>query len=206
MARESTNLYSRFIAWIKIILPLIGLAILSSLFLFSNSRTPTDGSAFFDGDLSRFANREHITGPRFAGTTPSGEAITLSAKEASPRQNAGNVFDAAEIEASIEFLSGESLEIRAIKGVVDSENMVAELSGGISLSSTLGYRAETAGMTFKLDRLDIRSHGTILATGPLGEITAGEMFLGLEGPATENVTQGYVLVFKNRVKLIYKPD
>ncbi|HBN31183.1 MAG TPA: hypothetical protein DD416_08180, partial [Rhodobacteraceae bacterium] len=65
--------------------------------------------------------------------------------------------------------------------------------------------AKTAGMTFALDRLDIRSIGSITSSGPLGEISAGEMVLALEKSETGDVTQGYVLMFKNGVKLVYSP-
>lgn len=205
MAAPFSNFYSRFIGWAKIILPLIGLAILSSLFLFSKSYVPQTGTELFDGNITDFASTERITGPRFAGMSPSGVAIDLSAAEAHPRAGNAGTFDATVLVANVELPNGETLNIIAEYGYVDSSTMTAALAGGIELKTSNGYTAKTAGMTFALDRLDIRSLGAITSSGPLGEITAGEMVLALEEPETGGIAQGYVLMFKNGVKLVYSP-
>ena len=205
MAARADNLYSRFVSWAKLILPVAGLVILSSLFLFSKSYVPDSSAVLFEGDFSEFSDRERITGPKFYGMTPSGVAIRLSAREASPRKDSPRAFDAADLNANVELPDGNSVNVIAETGSIDSETMLAQLTGGIILDTSWGYIARTSGMTFGLDRLNIRSHGEITATGPLGNITAGEMTLGLEGPETENVEAGYVLVFKSGVKLVYKP-
>ncbi|MEJ6714421.1 MAG: hypothetical protein QNL16_10775 [Rhodobacterales bacterium] len=205
MATQFSNVYSRFIGWAKIILPLMGLAILSSLFLFSKSYVPQAGAELFDGNIEDFASTERITGPRFAGMSASGVAIQLSAAEAHPRADSAGAFDATVLVADVEFPNGEKLNIIAEYGYIDSGTMSAALAGGIELKTSNGYTAKTAGMTFALDRLDIRSIGSITSSGPLGEISAGEMVLALEKSETGDVTQGYVLMFKNGVKLVYSP-
>jgi len=205
MADTLGNLHSRLVVWAKIILPLIGLAILSSLFLFSKTSTPGDNAALVKDTIGSFATKERITAPRFAGMTPSGVAIVLSASEASPRANAPGIFTATDLNAAVEFPNGGSIKILAASGTVNSGTSKAELAGGITLETSNGYIAKTQGMTFGLDRLNIRSHGKITATGALGEITAGEMFVGLERPKNKGDKPGYVIVFKNRAKLVYRP-
>jgi len=206
MAARVDNRYSRFVVWAKIILPLIGLAILSSLFLFSRSYETGNPAGLFDGDIADFANKERISGPRFAGSTQSGAAIQLSADEASPSVSTPGAFDAHRLTAEIEFPDGQALGVTAESGFVDSINKTAVLSGGIVLTTSYGYVAKSDGMTFALDRLDIRSKGEITATGPLGMITAGQLIMRQDGTNPVDGSPEYVLIFKNRVKLIYKPD
>ncbi len=205
MLGHSDNLYSRFVSLAKIILPLIGLAILSSLFLFSKSNEPGSGIRLSDADLSEFASKERITGPRFAGMTPSGIAIQLSADQASPATDGGHAFNASDLRAKVEMPDGATIDIQANRGEVNSLTKQAQLTDGITLKTSLGYVATAHGLTFALDKLDIQSQGELTAVGPLGEISAGNLHVtaqttkGLENPT------GYLLVFQNGVKLIYKP-
>jgi len=205
MEYRRDNLHSRFVAWSKIILPLLALAILSSLFLFSKSHDPTKSARLFRGNLADFASKERITAPRFAGMTPGGAAIQLSAKEASPRKSGGASFDATELNAEIEMSNGAKIHVTAAAGLVDSVAMRADLTGGVTLKTSLGYTALTPGMTFSLDRVDITSLGAIKAFGPLGKIEAGLFHLSVDDK-NNNGEKGYVLVFKNRVKLVYVPN
>ncbi len=204
MAARYENLYSRFVAWAKIILPLAGLAILSSLFLFSKTRDIGQGVRLINGTQAEFGSKEQITGPRVAGMTPSGAAIVLSAKEASPRAN--GAFDATRLSAHIELPNGGTIQVHAKAGMVDSLRRIAVLSGGITLATSGGYTVKTRGMRFVLDKVDVQSDGKIIATGPLGTITAGNLHLTAEPADKGKKTKGYLLVFKQGVKLVYNPN
>ncbi len=203
LARD--NRYSRFVAWSKIILPLMALAILSSLFLFSRSGIPGSGIRLTSDELSEFASKERLTGPRFAGMTASGVAIQFSAAEASPRITGGPAFDATDLRARVEMPSGELIRVTARRGSVDSLAKTAELSDGITLETSDGYVAKSDGLSFALDRLKVESHGAITATGPQVNITAGAMSIHLDETRGSEESPGYLLVFKNGVKLIYTP-
>lgn len=75
------------------------------------------------------------------------------------------------------------------------------LSGGVALTTSTGYRLETAEIAAKLDRTGLESRAPVRATGPAGEITADGMSL-----SQDNRTPGdYVLVFKGSVRLVYQP-
>lgn len=205
MATQSIHLYSRFVGFAKIVLPLAALAILSSLFLFSKTNDPGKGLRLFDGDLSEFASKERITAPRFAGMTPSGVTIQISAEEASPRGTGGPAFDATDLFARIEMPDGNVVEVIAPLGSIDGLTDMSELTGGIILKTTGGYYAKTHGLTFALNALDIASQGEISATTPIGDMQAGQMTLSLAKPTHDDEEPSYDLVFKNGVKLIYKP-
>ncbi len=198
-------MYSRFVILAKITLPLVALATLSSLFLFSKTNDSGSTIRLTDADLAEFASAERITGPRFAGMTPGGVAIQLSAKEASPRIDGSPAFDATDLRALVELPDGETINVVATRGTVDSGTMSAMLTDRITLKTSYGYTADTQGLEFALDKVDIKSQGAISATGPLGTITAGNLFLGLEDKDDTSTQPGLVLVFKNTVKLVYTP-
>ena len=83
------NTYSGVVTWLKVILPLIALGLLSTLFLFSRARTPPTSLPFFDLALQERIREQQITGPYFVGTTENGLSLTLSADAA--RRDGGDL-------------------------------------------------------------------------------------------------------------------
>ncbi len=78
------NPHSRAVALLKITLPLVGLAILSTLFLVSTARVPDDLVPYADVDIADLLREPRLTGPSYAGVTRDGAIVTLSAREALP--------------------------------------------------------------------------------------------------------------------------
>ena len=79
------NLHSRVVSWLKIILPLAALALLSTLFLVARIGDPNATLPFTEKDLEEMASEQRVDGPDFSGTTPEGRAIRMSAQTATPR-------------------------------------------------------------------------------------------------------------------------
>ncbi|MFQ5439185.1 MAG: hypothetical protein ACE5DK_10210 [Paracoccaceae bacterium] len=205
MAGYGINAYSRFVAWTKIILPLMALAILSSLFLFSKSRNVADGISLLGSDYTDYTQKERVTGARFAGMTSKGIAIVLSADEASPRGSDGVFFDANIMRARVELKDGIKISIDAAHGEMNSVEKMATLDGGITLRTTDGYVARTSGLRFALSVLDIQSLGPVVADGPLGHVEAGYVAITTPENPPNPDKPGYVIVFKDGVKLVYTP-
>jgi len=205
MFRVGENFHSRFIAWAKIILPLVALAILSSLFLFSKSYDPTETMRNLGSKLGELTRKQKIVAPKFAGMTPEGVSIQISAREGSPREGDVPAFDAVDLKALVETPDGKTIHVVAAKGSVNSLKQMARLTGGITLKTSFGVTAKTRGLVFALDRLDIRSQGKITATAPRSKIEAGQMYLHLDKGGKDETPPGYVLVFNNGVRMIYTP-
>jgi lipopolysaccharide export system protein LptC len=205
MRLRKINAYSRFVAWAKIILPLIGLGILSALFLFSDTGEPNLPIGMTKAELKDFASKQRITNPRFAGMTTAGVAIQLSAAEASPDNRDATAYTANDLHAKIETSDGATVVIVAQRGTIDSISQIAQLTDNISLTTSDGYVAKTPGLSFSLDRLDVESQGKITAKGPLGLIEAGRLHITADSVNEQGNSTGYVLLFKDGVKLIYTP-
>mgnify|MGYP006314263865 FL=1 len=75
------------------------------------------------------------------------------------------------------------------------------MSGGVRVETSAGYRLETGDLTGRLDRTQLSAPGAVVAEAPFGRIDAGAMQLDrADGNAGDSI-----LVFKNRVRLVYDP-
>lgn len=202
MAPRPDNLHSRLVAWLKILLPLAALAILSTLFLVSRTIDPSDAIPFAEVDVEDRLREPRMTAPTWAGTTSDGAALTVEAAEARPGQTPGEEGRASAVRARLQTPDGASAGLRAATGTLDGEARLLHFGGGVEVDTSTGYRMATDSVTAALDETDLRSDSALAATGPLGEIAAGSMRLteSAEAPGT------YVLTFGNRVKLIYDPQ
>ena len=80
----ASNAYSRFVAWVKVILPLLALALLSTLFLFSRTPAPNRAIPFANVDVEELAREQSLGRPRFAGTLSDGREVIFTADRATP--------------------------------------------------------------------------------------------------------------------------
>ncbi|MFV2001752.1 MAG: hypothetical protein ACC619_02105 [Paracoccaceae bacterium] len=195
--------YSRLILWLKIALPLIALSILSTLFLISEAIDPSLPIRFANVDVQELAREQIIGGPTFSGVTIDGAAITVSAASARPQLNGAPGLSANELFATIRLPDGINIDMSAKIGSIDSVANVSVLAGDVVVQASSGYRIQTDRIVANLYETSLISPGAITASGPLGQISAGQMVLRqssrTDGPAS------YDLVFNNGVKLIYTP-
>jgi len=60
------NTYSRVVAWLRIALPLLALAILSTLFLLARTIDPAQNLPYADIDIDELTREQRIGNPQFA--------------------------------------------------------------------------------------------------------------------------------------------
>lgn len=201
MAR-SDNTYSRVVALLKVLLPLAALAILSTVFLVSRTLDPSAAIPYADVDVKTLAREERITAPNYATVTEDGTAISMAAMSARPDALRPRNLTAEGLSAEVELPVGTRVTIQAAQAAIDSDAQRAELSGGVVLETSTGYRAEAARLVSRLDSMLVTSDGPVSASGPLGQIEAGGMQITYTTPE-----QGtYLLVFNDRVRLVYRPQ
>jgi lipopolysaccharide export system protein LptC len=198
MAR--VDAHSRVVGWLKVALPLLALAILSTLFLVARRIDPDAALPYAEVNVEDLAREPRMTAPTYAGTTEDGTALTLSADEARPASENGSATAAA-LRLALVTPDGARTELSAAQARLDETTRQVLLSGGVTLTTSTGYRLETAEVTAKLDRTGLESLSEVTATGPAGQIRADHMVLG-----QDNLTPGaYLLVFKGDVRLVYQP-
>ncbi len=198
------NSYSRMVAWLKIILPLLALAILSTLFLVSRSGNSVLSIPYADGNIDEIAREQKIGNLSYSGVVANGAAITLIAESAQPMTGNRQGIVAEILQASIETPTGQKIESSAPFGSFDSDTQTAELTGGVTLTTSTGYQIETETITADIRNARIFTADSITANGPLGHISAGQMVL--QQQSGNGLPVSYELVFKNGVKLVYQPQ
>jgi len=133
------NSYSRFIAWAKILLPLIALAILSTLFLFSHQIDPTKAIPYAKVDVRELAREQRIGTPHYAGVTQDGAAVTIAATEAHPDPADPQHLLASNLTADIKTTAGTRIDLAATDGEIDPVGQTARLENGVDVRTSSGY-------------------------------------------------------------------
>ena len=194
------NLYSRFVAWVKILLPLAALALLASLFLVAR-RPGEPVLPFADIDLAELARDRGIAGPHYTGVTEEGHAVSVTADRATPRLADRRLVDATAIRLDLDTAEGRRIRLDAGRGVIDTARQEADLAGGVAIQTASGHRLETARMTASLDRTEMQTDAPVTLTGPNIRADAGGMAVRPSVTDAERV----IVHFKNGVVLVYTP-
>ncbi|WP_397541561.1 LPS export ABC transporter periplasmic protein LptC [Roseovarius salis] len=195
------NLYSRFVAWMKIILPLAALGILSTVFLISDKFDPAETVPAAGIDLESRARDQGATNAVFAGVTARGHEVTLRTARSVPSADDPRQFEAEDMTARLKLESGRELEIAARSGEIDQSRDRAVLTGNVTFRTSDGYSVTTDRLLLGFDELYAESPGPVSGTAPAGKLTAQRMVLTSD-PDTGNLH----LLFTAGVKLIYRPE
>ncbi len=198
MARADRH--TRVVGWLKVALPLSALAILSTLFLVAHRIDPEAALPYAEVDVEDLAREPRMTSPTYAGMTSDGAALTLSADEARPSSD-GAPANAAALRLELATPDGARTELLAAEARMDPVAREVVLSGGVVVTTSSGYRLETADMAARLDRTGLESRAPVTATGPAGDIRADRMVLSQDA----QTPGAYVLVFNGSVRLVYQP-
>ncbi len=196
------NTYSRFVAWLKVLLPVLALILLSTMFLISHTIDPNKALAFADVDLDDLAENQRVTRPKFSGVTEDGAAMSFAADTAQPDPDNPANYSVIGMNAEIATPDGGEVLITAGRADVKRDENMLEMTGGVILETSTRYHIEAEGLRAALDRTWAESIGPVHASGPGGVITAGQITLERQG-----AEQGrYLLVFKGGVKMVYTPE
>ena len=200
MARNPAqdNLHSRIVMILKVTLPLVALAILSSLFLFSREIDPEDAIPYADVEIADRLAQPRMTGAGFSTVTSDGATLTLSADEATPSEGGGRVTG---LKGELATADGFRTEISADSGQLDSNAGTVVLDAGVRLATSTGYEVTTDQLTLGTDRSFMESGGAVLATAPIGQLEAGGLRMDVTGDG-----KTHLLVFNKGVRLIYQPN
>jgi len=196
MARH--NRYSRLVGGLKVVLPIAALALLSTLFLFSDPPDPDRALPYAEVDVAQLARELRLTQPRFAGVMPDGREVTLVARTAAPDFEETNVIVTDQMEGRIALSEGGFVLLDAGEGRIDVAGRIANLSGGVEAETTQGYRVVSDSMRLSLADLGMATPEAVRIDGPGLQLEAGAMVLDGPGGAA-------VLSFTGGVRVLYEP-
>lgn len=189
--------HTRLVGAAKFALPLLGLALLSSLFLLAgvgDGREPSGRAPQAEG----VAAERRLSDPVHAGVTEGGDAVEISADVARPDPRDPRRMEAEGLRAHVVTPEGSDLSVTAPRGRIDTGAGTAVLSGGIRLDGTAEragpIRAGADAMSFDLRTGRAEGAGPVTAEAPMGRIEAGSL-----------VARGPHLAFGDGVRLVIAP-
>lgn len=196
------NSYSRLVAWLKVLLPLSALAILSSLFLVSRSIDPESAIPYSDVDVSDRLREPRLTDPVFTGMTDDGTAVTVTAEDMRPVPGSLTEGTARDLTVRMESPGGRVTVLDAATGRMNSETERLVLGGGVTVVTSGGFRLAAPDMDGSLARSALSATGGVAGDSPFGPITSDNMQITPDPDAPGT----HVIDFNGDVRLIYTPD
>lgn len=198
----TADTYSRTVRWLKVALPLAALAILSTLFFVAETLDPDAAIPYADVDVERLLREQGVSKPAFGAVTEDGVAISMSADSVRPGAEQRDRLTGTSLKANLTWPSAAQIDIISPTGIMDMSVGQAILQGGAVLKSSNGYTVRSDQIIADFEQARAVAETTITADGPAGEITAGRMELIRQ----TNADGGYLLVFKDGVRLLYQPQ
>ena len=191
--------YSRLVAWLKVLLPLMAILLLSTLFLLSRNVDPVATLPFAETEIDERVSEQQITGPFFSGTTSGGDRVSLSAEKMATRSGLNN--EAVDLAAQIDLVSGTRLILMSDQGQFDMAANTSTLVGNVVITTSSGFNLSSETLIADFDSLSVQSPGAVQGFAPFGTLDAGQMRLQREEAGSDAH-----LVFTNGVKLVYTPQ
>lgn len=194
-----SNRYSQVVSYVKIVLPIIAIGILSTLFLLSRTPDPERAIPFANVDLEELAREQRLGSPRYAGTTNAGREVVVVAETAVPVDGQLDLISVDTLDARIELDDTRFVDITSLQGVINLETNTADLSTDVEVADSTGYTLDTENLLVNFREFAMSSPTDVVVEGPGFHLEAGSMDLsGAEG--------AQVLIFNGGVKVLYQLD
>lgn len=192
------NFHTWFVGWLKIILPMAALALLSTLFLFA--RSPGEKQAIPLAQIEEIAREQQITAPEFSGVSDDGSVIAVAADNAMPDATTPDTLLVESLNIDVAAPDGTTLNITSGTSVLNTATQTARLNGLSRMITSSGYTMETNGISADLKTGEIVSDGQLAIKAPFGDLTAGKVRIHVTSAG-----DGQQMDFTQGVRLLYTP-
>ena len=193
------NRRSLIVAWLRVLLPLAALVVLSMLFLLSRKPDTGPSLPYAKVDAESLAGQPRITAPTYAGVTPDGSRLMLTADSATPAGKAGGT--ASGLRLAWQGAEGLRADLAAPQAELDGG--MIRLDGGVEIATSTGWRLDAPRVDAATDRSRIMAKGGVVASAPFGRITAD--LATLERVPDDAAPAHHLLNFTGAVRLLYQP-
>ena len=194
MAFPSTAGYSRYVKLMKIILPVgIGLSVGLSIAWPYLQSLGKETFAFIDPSRPEIRENRMLR-PHYLSTDKKGQPYHVDADWA--KQRTEDLADLVNPIGAVTMIEGETFDLKAQKGLYNSQNKLLNLEGEVTLTSTDGYNVRTEKAHVTLDNKVIEGDNYIEGEGPTGAI------MGQKGFKVESRPTGKVITLKGPSRVV----
>ncbi|MBO9411809.1 MULTISPECIES: LPS export ABC transporter periplasmic protein LptC [Ruegeria] len=191
--------HSRMVQFLKVLLPLVAIVMLSTVFLLSRSIETDVKVPFTQRDIEERLADQIVTRPNYRGTTRKGEEVQIEAIQAT-QGTENSVPTASEFRGRLGLSNGGIITLDSNSGMIRPDKNTATFIGDVVITTTDGIEVTTNLLNTALDEIRGDTPGQVNGTGVIGNFSAGRMTFG-----TEKKDGPVHIIFTDGVKLIYEP-
>ncbi|SMO78382.1 LPS export ABC transporter periplasmic protein LptC [Ruegeria faecimaris] len=192
--------HSRMVQFLKVLLPLAAIVLLSTVFLLSRSIETSVSVPFTQKDIDERLADQVVTQPHYLGTTRKGEEVQIQAAQATQGRE-GSLPTTAEFRGRLGLLNGGVITMDSNSGMIRPDKNSATFVGDVLITTTDGIQVRTDLLNTSLDEIRGDTPGQVDGTGIIGDFSAGRMTFG-----TEKKDGPVHILFTDGVKLVYEPE
>lgn len=198
------DLRSRVVAILKVGLPLVALALLSTLFLMhSDDGFQGGGISFTHGDMEALGEGLSVDNPILTGTSANNDRFRFTADRVIPDAAPPTRADMTRLAGDIELARGTRINLSAPTGAFDITNQRIALTGPVLIDTSDGYHMNAETMDIDLAQGVLEARQDVETKGPIGTITSGTLRIEPKNPESDDTR---LISFGNGVRLIYLPS
>lgn len=194
--RHYDNRHSRWVRRLKVLLPLLALAILCTLFLVADRRGGTALEFADPATLDRLLTEGRVVNPSYSGLGDDGAAVSFIADEARPD---GEDAEADRILGVWTSRDGSEVSLEGNTGVLTNLSGDMRVEGDVIVTESQGYRLQSDALDIDGATKDIVSPGPVSGSGPGLTLDAGGMRVAQrEGSPRVTFTDGVRVVYETQ--------
>ncbi len=165
--------YTRFVNWMKLILPLLAAGLLASLFTWPQIRQTAESFRLsFTAMPAVDAESMEMVKPRFTGFDNENRPYTITADTANQLGNDSAEIAMERLQADMTMTDGVWLALQSDFGVYDRTGERLDLVGGVDLFHDRGYEISTESATIDLGAGTVSGDDPVVGQGPFGDMRA----------------------------------
>jgi len=188
---------TRIVRWLRVVLPLVALAMLSTMFLFSRNSGTESRIPYAESQAQDAARQGRMVAPEYSGVTDDGARLTLRAAQSVPGAGGGA---AGNVVLDWQRPDGLRADLTAPEGGLSDG--IVRLDGGVRMTTSSGWRIDAPRVDAQTRAGRITADQGVEAQAPFGRIRADRMALQTDAAGESD---GAVLNFSGAVRLIYQP-
>lgn len=190
--------HSRLVVFLRIVLPLAAIVLLSTLFLFGGNHEPGSSLPYGDYSPEKLKDRPAVGSPTYAGVASDGTEITMKAASANPGKDDGDTT-INQLDLTLRHPDGLTTNVVADNGEMEGD--LIHLRKDVKATTSTGWTAIS--QQFDANTVDgsLISPDAVEVDAPFGKLNAGSMELR-ELPDGSGQR---ILDLKGGVRMIYQP-
>ncbi|NNU79384.1 hypothetical protein HMH01_02930 [Halovulum dunhuangense] len=194
---------TRVVGWLKIVLPLVALALLGAVIFWRQQDDLGPGLRFTESDMEAMRSGLIVTGPRLSGVSLGGDQYDFRAAQVAPEDLSITRARVSALTGRVIYVDGRVVTLEAASADIDMGAGMIRFDDGLRVTTSEGYDASAPVARVDVAAARLTADGPVEVTGPAGRIEAGGMVIE---PSDPDAARGDALMrFTGGVTLRYTP-